>query len=291
MQFDKIYSNGCSFMWGHHHNNPWYFKYFEETKDIDIQDFLDECLLHRHKMENTQYTNPNVFKPFNQFDWVREKYNYASRVAEYFNVPIINESIFGGSLHRVIRKTLKYIIETPDEELKSTLFILEIPPPGRQEMYFCNQPEGARYCNFTQSEDNFDFITDENFKTTREYYKNSFEFNIDVIEEFIKLYCLINLFKTKNINYIFLQSDLGRFQIIDRNNTGRYLNYDKMVEIQNDINKHSIKFDESYDFVHWFGVEKKATFKHDCPDISFDGHNSIRGSKLIADYIINYIKN
>jgi hypothetical protein len=40
--FDKIYSNGCSFMWGHHHNNPWYFKYFEETKDIDISKFLED---------------------------------------------------------------------------------------------------------------------------------------------------------------------------------------------------------------------------------------------------------
>ena len=57
MQFDKIYANGCSFMWGHHHNNPWYFKFFEETKDIDISNFLEETKKHNQQKENTQYTN------------------------------------------------------------------------------------------------------------------------------------------------------------------------------------------------------------------------------------------
>lgn len=291
MKFDKIYANGCSFMWGHHHNNPWYFKFFEETKDIDISNFLEETKKHSQQKENTQYTNPNVFKPFNEFDWVREKYNYANRVGDYFNIPVINESIFGGSIHRIIRKALKYIIENSDEELEKTLFILEIPPPGRQERYFCNQPEGNRYCNFTQGDDNFDFITEENFKFTRQIYEKSFEFNIDVIEEFVKLYCLINLFKSKNIKFIFLHTDTGRFKIIDRNNTKKYLDYDKIVNIQKEINKNSIKFDDYYDVVHWFSQIKKATFKNDCPDISLDEHNSIRGSKLISEEIINYIKN
>lgn len=291
MKFNTIYANGCSFMWGHHHNNPWLFKFFEETKDIDISQFLEECKKHNQQNRDTQYTNPNTFKPFNEFNWVREKYNYANRVAEHFGVNIVNESIFGGSIHRAIRKAFKYIIEHSDEELQQTLFIIEIPPPGRQEMWFCNQPEGHRYCNFTQGDDNFDFITDENFKFTREYYEKSFEFNIDIVEEFVKLYCLLNLFKSKNINYIFLQSDMGRFQIINKNNTKNYLDYNKIREIQSDINKHSVKFDGSYDMVHWFSIEKSATFKNDCPDVSFDGHNSIRGSRLISEQIINHIKN
>jgi hypothetical protein len=119
--FNKIYANGCSFIWGHNHNNPWYFKYFDETKDIDITEFLEECKNHNQGQENTQYTNPNVFKPFNEFDWVRQKYNYANRVAEEFDVELINESVFGGSLHRLIRKTVSYIMNTEDEDLKSKL--------------------------------------------------------------------------------------------------------------------------------------------------------------------------
>jgi len=288
VKFDIIYANGCSFMWGHHHNNPWLFKFFEETKDIDITEFLEESKKHSWQKENTHYTNPNVFKPFNEFDWVREKYNYANRVADHFGVNIVNESIFGGSLHRALRKSLKYIIEHSDEELSNTLFMIEIPPPGRQEMWFCDQ---NRYCNFTQRDDNFDFIKEDNFEFTREYYKRSFEFNIDVIEEFTKLYSLINLFKSKNINYIFIQTDMSRFQIINRNNTTKYLSFDKIKKIQNDINQHSIKFDDSYDVNHWFSIKKRATFKDDCPDVCFDGHNSIRGSRLISEEIINYIKN
>ena len=124
--FDRIYANGCSFIWGHNHNNPWYFKYFEETKDIDISKFLEESKKHSQAKENTQYTNPNVFQPFNDYDWVREKYNYASRIAHSLNIELVNESIFGGSTARIIRKTIQYIIENSEEDLKSTLFLIKI---------------------------------------------------------------------------------------------------------------------------------------------------------------------
>ena len=164
MSFEKIYSNGCSFMWGHHHNNPWYFEFFEDTKNIDISTFLNEKKKHSINYENTEYTNPNVFKPFNEFDWVREKYNYANVVAEYFKVSLINESIFGGSLDRLIRKTTNFIINTSKDDLKKTLFLIEIPPIGRGEMYFCDE---QRYGNFTSGEDNFDFLKDKNFKIGR----------------------------------------------------------------------------------------------------------------------------
>jgi hypothetical protein len=43
--------------------------------------------------------------------------------------------------------------------------------------------------------------------------------------------------------------------------------------------------------VHWFSTERKAKFSDDTEGVSFDGHNSIRGSKLISEKIIDYIKN
>lgn len=283
--FTKIYANGCSFIWGHNHNNPWYFKYFDETKDIDISEFLEECKNHNQGQENTQYTNPNVFKPFNEFDWVRVKYNYANRVAEEFGVELINESVFGGSIHRLIRKTVTYIMNTDDEDLKSTLFILELPPVGRGEMYFESQ---KRYCNFVGN-DNFDFIDDSNFELVQNWYEKSFDLQVDIASEFQKLYLLINLLKSKNINYIFVQTNnrLGELNSLNP----KYGNMDAFINIQSDITRNSVKFDETYDLVHWFTKDQKATFSDDTDGISFDGHNSIRGSKLISEKVINYIKN
>jgi len=42
---------------------------------------------------------------------------------------------------------------------------------------------------------------------------------------------------------------------------------------------------------HWYSNICKAKFSDDTEGISFDGHNSIRGSKLIAEQIVKYIKN
>lgn len=290
--FDKIYSNGCSFMWGHHHNNPWYFKYFKETKDIDISKFLEECKNHSQEKENTHYTNPNVFQPFNDYDWVREKYNYANRVADGLGVKLINESIFGGSVSRVIRKTVKYIIENTEEDLKSTLFLIEIPPPGRNEMYFCNE---NRYVNFA-GDNNFDFIKPENFKFIMEWYEKSFEEVKHLISEYQQLYLLLNLFISKNIKFRFVQTNDRAYFLKNMNkNDSKYGNFEKLIEIQKEINKNSIKFETNdggiYHVTHWYGSICKAKFSDDTNGISFDGHNSIRGSKLIADQIIKDIKN
>jgi hypothetical protein len=285
MYFNKIYANGCSFMWGHHHNNPWYFKYFEETSNINISSFEDECKNHSQQKENTQYTNPNVFKPFNEFDWVREKYNYINRVSENLNIELINESIFGGSLHRVIRKTVHYIMTTSDEELNSTLFVLELPPEGRGELYFESQ---GRYCNFAGN-DNFDFIESDNFQLVKTLYEKSFDSKIDIASEFQKLYLLINLLKSKNIKYLFIQTS-NRLRGLNSLNK-KHGNIDSFLKIQKDINENSVKFGETYDLVHWFSTEQKAKFSDDTNGISFDGHNSIRGSKLISEQIINHIKN
>jgi hypothetical protein len=285
MYFNKIYANGCSFMWGHHHNNPWYFKYFEETSNIDISSFEEESKKHKWQQENTQYTNPNVFQPFNEFNWVREKYNYINRVSENLNIELINESIFGGSLHRVIRKAVHYIMTTSDEELNSTLFVLEIPPGGRGELYFESQ---SRYCNFAGN-DNFDFIESDNFQLVKTLYEKSFDSKIDIASEFQKLYLLINLLKSKNIKYLFIQTS-NRLNGLNSLNK-KYGNIDSFIKIQKHITENSVKFDETYDLVHWFSTEQKAKFSDDTNGISFDGHNSIRGSKLISEQIINHIKN
>jgi hypothetical protein len=277
-------------MWGHHHNNPWYFEYFEETKDIDISEFKNECKNHSIQKENTHYTNQNVFNPFNEFDWVREKYNYASRIAQHFGVEFINESIFGGSLDRLYRKTINYIINSDSEDLKNTLFILEIPPMGRNEMYFTNQ---NRYCNFTSGNDNFDFINDDNFEFIKKYNDKCLDVEVIAKNELSKIYTLIQLFESKGISYIFIQTD-DRFTAIPKQ-SNKYIEYKNARKIQQKINNHSVQFilnnqnqPDYYDIASWIR-ESKSTFRDHTNGFSFDGHNSIDGSKKIAEQIINYI--
>ena len=75
----------------------------------------------------------------------------------------------------------------------------------------------------------------------------------------------------------------------------KYASFEKLIQIQKEINKNSIKFetneDGTYHMTHWFSNISKAKFSDDTEGISFDGHNSIRGSKLIAEQIVKYIKN
>ena len=137
MQFNKIYLNGCSFMWGMNHSNPTTFPYFEETKDIDTS-------------HGTHY---NGHTQFNNYDWVRQKYNIAGRLKEHYtDIDIIDQSIYGGSLKRVVRKTYNWIINNY-ESAKDTLFILEWPVGVRNEMYV---PMQNRYVNYTSNFDNFE---------------------------------------------------------------------------------------------------------------------------------------
>jgi len=290
LNFNKIYSNGCSFMWGHHHNNPWYFEYFEETKDIDISEFKNECKNHSIQKENTHFTNQNVFNPFNEFDWVREKYNYASRVAQNFGVELINESIFGGSLDRLYRKTINYIINSDNEDLKNTLFILEIPPIGRSEIYFADE---NRYCNFTSGNDNFDFIKNHNFEFIKEYNSKCLDIETIAKNDLAKIYTLIDIFESKGISYLFIQAD-DRFVSIPKQ-SNKYIEYKNARKIQQKINNNSVKFHTNnqnephyYDVVRWIR-DTKSTFRDHTNEFSFDGHNSIDGSKKIAEQIINYI--
>jgi len=297
--FTKIYANGCSFMWGHHHNNPWLFKYFEETKDIDISIFEEKCRKTNIQKENTHYTNPNVFQPFNEYDWVRENFNYAALIAKNYQAELLNESIFGGSLNRLFRKTINYIINSNKDELKNTLFLLEIPPIGRDEFYFLNQ---ERYCNFVSNNDNFDFIEDNNFKYTREFYEKCFDLEISAKDELSKLFILLELFKLHDIKFVFIQTN-NRLHSIQKN-SNKYINYDRCSEIQKVIDENSVKFflDEnikgyhpvenyySYDLVWWIR-EQKYTFKDATDGFSLDGHNSIFGSKKISEQIISYINN
>ncbi len=276
--FKHIYSNGCSFMWGHGFNDSRCFKYFDETKDIDIN------------QPNLTGKDENYF--FNRFDWVREKYNFPNRIAEYYGVTLDNESIFGGSLQRVVRKTYSWIFNNT-EKAKDTLFILEWPIGCRGE-YFSNFHN--RCINYNSSLHNFDFVDSDEW----DFFANKFlpkYLNPD-LQGLLDLQSLIGLcsyLDNQNLKYIIIIDEypLGIWwdkikQYIPNSNNATNI-FDKIIK-PNIAKFYSEKEQkETYGLVTYYFHYELADFTHDTNSVIDDGHNSIRGARLIAEQIIKNI--
>lgn len=290
--FNHIYSNGCSFMWGDGLSKRTdIFKFFDETKDIDISEPVR--------------SNGNPY--FTNYDWVREKYNFPGRIAEYYNVKVTNESIYGGSLKRVIRKTYNWIINNR-EAVKDTLFILEWPIGARNEVYLNHH---KRYVNYTSSFDNFDGMHKPIFNMlVNDFAPNMFSEGITFLEDLHGLIGLLSFLDTLNAKYYLI---LDEYPLpIYKEETKQYIKEKSNIEyiLNTKLLPYSIKFyskarpnapwimdgvnenvGETYSLVNYYFHYEDATLKHDTNGVEGDGHPSFRGAKIIAEQIINRINN
>ena len=277
MSFKKIYLNGCSFMWGMNHSNPDMFSYFEETKDIDISHGV-------HWNGHTQ---------FNNYDWVREKYNIAGRLREHYtDKEIIDQSIYGGSLQRVIRKTYNWIINNY-EAAGETLFILEWPVGVRNEIYI---PIQNRYVNYTSNFDNFDGMDQYIHRLMiNEFAPNFFSEGIHFIEDLHSIIGLLSFIKQARGKYLILLDEFPIENYSDE--TLKYINENRIKNILNEfVYPHIIRFNHTEkqnikSLIEYYRDYEKATFTNDTRGRLQDDHNSLRGTKLITEQIIKNIKN
>jgi hypothetical protein len=78
------------------------------------------------------YVNQKSVKP-----WKSEKeVAYGNILANKLGIECFNDSKQGGGLDRIIRKTFDYIDNLSEEEIRTTLFIFDIPlQPSRMELY------------------------------------------------------------------------------------------------------------------------------------------------------------
>ena len=260
--FNHIYTNGCSFMWGHGHNHPPTFKHFEETKDIDISNW-----------KPTSY-----YQFFNEFDWVREAFNFPALIGREFNCKVTNEAIFGGSLDRVVRKTYDWIINNT-ALAQETLFILEWPIGIRGELYSLYH---SRYVNYTSGLDNFDNVDEDVWKNVMNYYQHFVDEEKKDKNDLYMFIGLLSFLKNNNLQYLI---------IVDEG-------YDKIEKlhikaIDELIKPHLVNFedwDNKFSLVGFYFNHHIATFSNDTNKEFDDNHNSFRGSKLIAEKIIKNIK-
>lgn len=274
MSFKNIYLNGCSFMWGMGHSNPDTFKCFDETKDIDTSHGL-------HYNGRTQ---------FNNYDWVRQKFNIGGRLGEELGLKIIDESIYGGSLRRAVRKTYNWMFNN-DGMIKDTLFIIEWPVGARTEIFVELQ---KRYVNFTANLDNFDNMDPYVHRVLiNEVAPNFFSDGVIFLEDLQLLAGLISYIKTNGGNIMILLDEFPFPTFSD--DTLKYVNDNKIKNILNNvILPTAIKFKKNdkttRSLLEYYRDYENATITNDTNSIEIDEHNSIRGSRLIVEQIIRNIK-
>ena len=274
MQFKTIYLNGCSFMWGVGHSNPSVFKYFEETKHIDAS--------------HGEHFNGKTL--FNNYDWVRQDVNISGRLKKHYDgLALIDESIYGGSLKRVVRKTYNWIFNN-DKQAKETLFILEWPIGVRNEMYI---PLQKRYVNYTANFDNFDNIDPYLHRLMiNEIAPNFFADGVAFLEDLQAFVGLLSYIKSIGANYLILLDEFPFDNIPDE--TISYVNKHQIKNILNNIIvPNAVIFEKdgkkTRSMIEYYREFENATFTLDTMGELIDDHNSIRASKLITEQIIKNI--
>lgn len=260
-------------MWGMGHSNPNTFHCFEETKDIDTSHGV--------------HWNGKTF--FNNYDWVRQKFNIGGRLKEHFGINVVDESIYGGSLRRAIRKTYNWILNN-DSLVNDTLFIIEWPVGARTEIFVELQ---KRYVNFTANLDNFDNMDPYVHRVLlNEVAPNFFSEGVIFLEDLQLLIGLIAHIKSIGGGIMILLDEFPFPNFSDE--TLKYVNDNKIKNVLNStIVANSVKFEKdgktTRSLLEYYKDYENATITNDTNSIEVDEHNSIRGSKLIAEQIIKNI--
>jgi hypothetical protein len=250
MKFDRIYVNGCSFscagglQWDIHK------KLYKEKLSIDIDNHMD--------------------------------FAYPTLIANHFNVPVINESISGGSINRLIRKTYEYIFKNI-HNLKGTLIMLEIPPMWRDELWSNKLDRTLNITSGLISAPDTD-LTD----ISNGYGKHEFKKIYNEVMVYFDSFVNPDFEDKKSYNSLigllsFIKSLEIECIILDNSEFHHYLLKNNMRDI-----KFNFCFFENIQMHSWFRI-KKLTIDDELNMKNIDGHAGIKGNTEISKTIINYI--
>lgn len=251
MKFNKIYANGCSFTCAGGINFSFVREKYKQILNIDLVD------------DYIQYAYPNV-------------------IGKKLNLDVVNQAASGGSINRLIRKTYQYFYDNRNE-IEKTLFILELPPMWRDEIY-CNKLD--RFMNITwgtikqATNDMTDVANGYDVSDIRQVHQNiqSYFYNfVNIDVEYKKsmnnLLGLIHFLKSNNIEVILIDNTLfKKFLLI--NNLKTNLNF--------------VDFD-NIEMQYWF-IENKLTINDEL-GIKIDGHAGLEGNVQISNKVLDYLYN
>lgn len=248
----KIYTNGSSITWG------WLFDN-EEVKRL--------------------YSNIGIFYES------RSSVIWPGILANKLNLDLHEDSRWGGSLDRLIRKTYEYCFSDPNS-LKETLFILEIPHGFRTEL-FSNTLD--RIVNITHGNINSpsDLTEDSDYskihKNVTDWFMEFGDVKFHFNEQALKMIGLISFLEINKAEYFIMG---GEEYLSDER-----ISYDvKSVIDKLSVSKRFIKFDGDYPFCifKWYSRHLKKSLMD---EIGFpNNHPGIQAHRIISEYVYLYLK-
>lgn len=249
--FEKIYTNGCSFTCAGGLNDKNVRKKYKEILNIDLQD------------DYIQYAYPNI-------------------ISKELNIQIHNDAESGGSVNRLIRTTYEYVYKNQLTSSK-TLFILELPPMWRDEIYSNEFERLMNVCPATITDPDSGIpaafceykINDiKNIsKNLQSYFYNFVNIEFEFKKSMNNLLGLLHFLKNNNIETILIDNCFFEKFLKDNNLNN---NFD------------FISFNNIPMYV-WFS-ENKLTINDEL-NINMDGHAGYYGNQKIASIVLDYIKN
>jgi hypothetical protein len=247
--FKKIYANGCSFTGAGGLNFESIRKKYLEILGIKLDD------------DYIQYAYPNV-------------------VASKLSIDIQNEAISGGSMNRLIRKTYQYVYDNESSVLE-TLFILELPPMWREEVY-CNQLDRLMNVTWGTIKEPAIDMTDvaagydigdlkKIHKELESYFYNFINTDFEYKKSMNNFLGLMYFLKHKNANVILIDNTFFE-EFLQTNNLKHDFNFVKFDNVQ--MNR-------------WFTINNLTI--NDELKIKIDGHAGVDGNIKIADVVLKYL--
>jgi hypothetical protein len=247
--FDTIYANGCSFTCAGGLN-------FQSVRDL-----------------YKKVLNMNLNEDYLQ-------YSYPNLIAKELKLNIINEAFHGGSINRLIRKTYQYVYDN-QSSVNKTLFILELPPMWRDEIY---SNRFDRLMNITWGTIKFPNkdLTDvaagydagdvqKISKDLQSYFYNFVNTDFEYKKSMNNLLGLISFLKVKTNNLILIDNTFFE-EFLKTNNIKHDFNF---------VNFDNIQMQE------WF-IKNKLTINDEL-HVNIDGHAGIVGNELIANVVLKYL--
>lgn len=250
-KFNKIYANGCSFSCAGGLQWDYTKELYKEKLSITIDNHMDLA--------------------------------YPTLISNHYNVPIENDAISGGSINRLVRKTYEYIYKNISD-VKNTLFILEIPPMWRDELWSNKLDRTLNVTSGLISHPDTDLTDISNGYSKHEFKKiyNEIMIYFDSFvnpdfednKAFNSVLGLISFIKILNINYIILDNSHFHHYLVKHGMTKKDFNF---------------CFFENVEMSKWFNFRKLTI--NDELGMHIDGHAGIKGNKLISEIVINHINN
>lgn len=247
----NLYTNGCSFTWGHNHTG------LEKT----------------YQAYGFRYGNSSPIRDFDPTVWPLQ-------LEQHFN-QLFNHADPGTGAGRLCRTTLEFLSHIPVEELSEWIMILQLSQPGRLEFLTDQQSEvvgtqpGLALTHLLD-DPNAQITTDDLQVQTYGQFSLCISDNHQFLEQFKNLYILVSELEKKGVKYLITGMDPRCY--------GRGTNANPLVShtqnLWGSIPDHNI--------VHTMTEILKA---HDWQDVHDPcGHPNELGHQYVANYILHELK-